>query len=157
MPNNIKLIIAGAVQDHKYLLNLWKLRDNLNLKDRVYMVGHVDEETKEILYQISNVVVIPSLSDIVEAYSIVLTEALFYNKPVVVFPSGALKYRIINGVNGYIAREKTPKALATAILDAFKLGKTECKTYSKMRTLDILPRIYKLICRHVRRSVHIRY
>jgi glycosyltransferase involved in cell wall biosynthesis len=64
---------------------------------------------------LADVVVIPSLSDIVEAYSIVASEAWARKKPVVAYSVGALKYRVKNGINGYLARPMDQKELAEKI------------------------------------------
>ncbi len=82
---------------------------------------NVDTKEKIKLLDKTDIVVIPSLYDYVEGFSIVASEAWARKKPVVAYPVGALKYRVKNGKNGYLAEEKTPEALAKAVLKAAKL------------------------------------
>jgi len=123
LPKDVKIVIAGAIQDHRYLIKLLDLRKRLGLGDRVLIIGPVDENAKRRLLEMCSVLVVPSLSDIVEAYSIAATEAWIYGKPVATFPLGALKYRVINGANGYLAKKcRDPKALAEAITNSMKMN-----------------------------------
>ena len=147
LPSKVKLVVAGPVQDYVYLVRLRELVERFGLKDRVYFVGSVDEEFKHVLLCSCDVVVVPSISDIVEAYSIVATEAWLYQKPVVAFPVGALRYRVKNGVDGVIAERVCPKALARAILRALELGRVEKKVWSFVTVKIFLVLYRQLISR----------
>jgi len=142
LPTKVRLVVAGPIQDYAYLTKLRELVKRLGLEDRVYIVGRVDEEFKHVLLSLCDVVVVPSISDIVEAYSIVATEAWLHQKPVVAFPVGALRYRIRNGVDGVIAERRCPKALAKAILKALELRRVRRKVWS-FDTVKIFVALYK--------------
>jgi len=134
--------VAGNIQDIKYLFKLLELRYSLGLINRVYIIGTVDEIVKKNLYKVTNVVVILSLSDIFEAYSIVAIEVWLYREAYCSFPVGALRYRIINGVNGLLAVKKSPEALAEAVLKSLELRDIpQFKTYSN--TTDKLVKMYR--------------
>ena len=72
------------------------------------------------LIDLSDLIVIPSLSDIVEAYSLVASEAWARGKWVIASNVGALKYRVKDGVNGYLCRPGDPIDLADKILKSPK-------------------------------------
>jgi len=151
LPKNVRIVIAGVIQNYEYLTRLFDLKKKLGLEDRVFIIGPVSENVKHNLLEMCNVVVIPSLSDIVEAYSIVTTEAWIHGKPVVAYPVGALKYRVMNGVNGYLAkRARNPKALADAIIKALNLERVSIYVprISAIRALDT---VYKFLMGRLRK------
>ena len=81
------------------------------LADRVNFVG----ETEDIFTYLASaaVLVVPSVCD--EAYGIVAVEAKVSARPSVVFPSGGLPELIEHGVDGYICRDSSIKALAEGL------------------------------------------
>jgi len=88
------------------------------LEEYVVLAGISSEEEKISAYDAANVVVIPSCSDMVEAFSLVASEAWSRGKPVVASRVGALRYRVKPGVNGYLAEPNNPRDLAEKILRA---------------------------------------
>ncbi len=145
LPRDVRIIIAGAIQDRRYLVKLFELRKKLGLEDRVLIVGPINENIKHRLLKMCNVVAIPSLSDIVEAYSIAATEAWIHGKPVVAFPVGALRYRVIDGVNGFLAKKcRDPKALAEAIMNSMKLGNVP-KYVPRFDSKKVLIALYRVV------------
>jgi len=145
LDEHFKVIIAGPIQDYKYY-NYLKRSVKRNMHKRVFILGPLNNYYKHVMYSLCDVVVIPSLSDIVEAYSLVATEAWYYNKPVVAFPIGALVYRVKNGINGVLAARKTPKCLAEAIKEAVKLNTRNIKCKKPKYYLDcIMIKIYNYL------------
>ncbi len=91
------------------------------LEGTVEYVGTVTTEEKIRAIDAATVVVVPSQSDFVEGFSIISSEAWARRKPVAAYPVGALKVRVQNGVNGYLADRVDPKALATAVTKCLSL------------------------------------
>jgi glycosyltransferase involved in cell wall biosynthesis len=116
----VKLVLAGP--DNSFLHKIRKDVQALGLSDAFVYVGKVTDEEKMALLDLADVVVLPSRSDVVEAYSIVASEAWARGKPVVAYSVGALKYRIKNGVNGYLVRANDKKELAAKIVASFSLS-----------------------------------
>lgn len=116
---NVKLVVVGP--DGGFLKEARKLTEKIEQRDKVVFLGPFSEEEKVAVIDLANVVVIPSLSDVVEAYSLVASEAWARGKLVVAYNVGALKYRIKNGVNGYLANQRDPidlsKKIALALSD----------------------------------------
>jgi len=108
-----KLIIVG--EDWGYLNNLYKLAKKLKVDESVIFTGRVDSLTLHALYEIADVVVVPSLF---EAYGRVLVEAWFYKKPVVASKYVALS-KLASKIRGAIITDPVNiRELAQAILRA---------------------------------------
>jgi glycosyltransferase involved in cell wall biosynthesis len=59
--------------------------------------------------------VLPSIADHVEVYSIVTSEAWARERPVIASKVGEMPYRVRQGVNGLLVDPSDPKALAEAM------------------------------------------
>ena len=90
----------------------------LGVESRVLVRGPVDGATKLALLDACHVVVIPSQADFVEGFSIVASEAWARGKPVAAYPVGALRARVRDGENGFLASRVSVPALADAIARA---------------------------------------
>ncbi|MEM2507187.1 MAG: glycosyltransferase family 4 protein [Nitrososphaeria archaeon] len=119
---NAKMVMAGP--SNGILVDIKEQIRRLELEDNIIYLGKVPEEEKIALLDIADVVIVPSLSDIVEAYSIVSSEAWARKKMVVAYSVGALKYRVKPGVNGYLARPLDVRDFANKIAKA--LSTTKC-------------------------------
>lgn len=109
-----ELMIAGP--DRKNCMaNIRKMADELEVKEKINYLGVVDEEEKIALMDLVDVVIVPSLSDVVEAYSLVASEAWSRNTPVVAYEVGALKHRVKTKINGFLAEQKNPADLSRKI------------------------------------------
>lgn len=102
---------------------LTELTRELGIEERVRIVGPIDEAHKVDLLDLADVLVIPSLSNFVEGFSIVASEAWARHKPVVGYPVGALRFRIKNQENGYLAERIDPQALSSAISQAVRMDR----------------------------------
>ncbi|MFX1563562.1 MAG: glycosyltransferase family 4 protein [Promethearchaeota archaeon] len=90
--------------------------NSLGIQDNIVMTGYISEKEKFQAYSACNVLVLPSLYDLVEAYSIVISEAWAQKKPVIASAIGAIPHRIKHGVNGLLVPPGNPETLAESIL-----------------------------------------
>jgi glycosyltransferase involved in cell wall biosynthesis len=132
-PKVLAVVVEPARGQGDYARKLLELAQRLGVSAHLLlMTGGIDEGEKISIIDDANVVAVPSLSDSTEAFSIVTSEAWARGKPVVAFPVGALRTRIRNGVNGYLASSVDTEALTTATLNALTLGTIK-------RSSDVLP------------------
>jgi glycosyltransferase involved in cell wall biosynthesis len=102
--------------DGGYLVKTLDLAEKIGVKSRVYYLGYVDEKTKIEALDSATALVLPSLADHVEVYSIVVSEAWARGKPVIASRVGEIPYRIRQYVNGVLVNPSDPKALAEVML-----------------------------------------
>ena len=86
---NVKLYIAGT--HHKI---------ERKIGSNIIYLGYLNEEGTKMLYQKSDVILVPSL--LPEAFSLVTAEAMASARPVVAYKSGAINELITDGYNGYL-------------------------------------------------------
>lgn len=101
--------------DHGMMRNLKKMISTMNLGDKIRLLGLISEDDKLEALSSCDVVVVPSCYDLVEVYSLVVSEAWAQGKPVIVSNVGELPYRVQNGINGLIVPPKDHVKLAKAI------------------------------------------
>lgn len=101
--------------------SLQKLAAARSVGDRVRFLGTLSEADKREAIDAADVVVLPSLADFVEGFSIVASEAWARGKPVAAYPAGALRARVQPGVNGALAEDYTVGSLARAIVSATRI------------------------------------
>jgi glycosyltransferase involved in cell wall biosynthesis len=92
------------------------LAGRIGVKDRVYMLGYVDEGTKIKALDSAIALTLPSLADHVEVYSIVISEAWARERSVIASRVGEIPYRIKQGINGVLVDPSDPKMLAETML-----------------------------------------
>jgi glycosyltransferase involved in cell wall biosynthesis len=102
--------------DGGYLRKTLNLAEKIDVKRRVYYLGYVDEKTKVEALDSATALVLPSLADHVEVYSIVISEAWAREKPVIASKVGEIPYRVKQGVNGLLVNPSDPRMLAEAML-----------------------------------------
>jgi glycosyltransferase involved in cell wall biosynthesis len=95
---NSKIVFIGPGDINTYK----KMAERLGVENKCVFLGYVDDITKIRAIDSASLIVIPSISDYAEAFSITLSEAWSREKAVVASSVGSLKYRIINGVNGIL-------------------------------------------------------
>lgn len=103
--------------DDGYLKDTLDLAERLKVRNRVYILGYLDEETKIAAIDSAVALVNPSMADHVEVYSIVLSEAWAREKPVIASNIGELTYRVRQNVNGILVPPSNPKLLAEAMMN----------------------------------------
>ena len=138
-----QLIIAGPGNQRPYI----ELAEKLGIRDRVVFLGYISEEEKIGAIDASTALVLPSISNYVEVYPMVISEAWARQKPVIATTVGGIPYRVRHMENGILVPPKDPKALANAIITllndrelARKLGargREEVKTWSEI-TQEVL-------------------
>jgi glycosyltransferase involved in cell wall biosynthesis len=111
---DIAVVFIGP--DGGYLGKTLDLAEKIGVERRVYYLGYVDEKTKIEALDSATALVLPSLADHVEVYSLVVSEAWARGKPVIASRVGEIPYRIRQYVNGVLVNPSDPKALAEVIL-----------------------------------------
>jgi glycosyltransferase involved in cell wall biosynthesis len=118
---DINLVVAGPDWDH-FLPMVNLAAQEVGVTTRVRYVGSLDEGSKIEAIDACDVLVIPSVADFVEGFSIVASEAWARGKPVAAFPAGALKSRVKEGVNGSLADGFGELDLAKAITRSLRIN-----------------------------------
>lgn len=113
--NDIYLYIAGN-DDKGYIKELHKLIDDLNIRDRIVFLGHVDDMEK--FYRSIDVLVAPSI--VKESFGLVLCEAIYCRVPVIATNSGAQEEIINQRQYGIIIDKLNKNSLIEAIVDIYK-------------------------------------
>jgi glycosyltransferase involved in cell wall biosynthesis len=134
------IIISRDIEKKGYLLNLLKKHSAENLIRIKFSVSEIE---KVKLIDQAKVIVIPSLYDFVEGFSIVASEAWSRGKPVVAYAVGSLKFRIKNGFNGYLANKRNINSLIKALINSFKISKVITRP-DVVPWEDVVKRIEKL-------------
>lgn len=139
-------ILVGP-SNTKYRTWLEELVRELGLEKNIIFAGILTEKKKISAYDAADVVVVPSCSDVVEAYSLVASEGWARGKPVVASAVGALKYRVQSGVNGFLVKPNEPRELAEKILESFdmKVKKIPQDVWSWNRVTKKFEELYKNI------------
>ena len=109
--HDVTFVFAGPGSTEPYV----KMAERLGVRDRVLFLGFVDERTKLAAIDASTCLVLPSVCDYVEVYSIVISEAWARGKAVIASNVGEVPYRVKHMVNGILVPPRDSKALAKAV------------------------------------------
>jgi len=112
----ITAVIVGPGDQRPYR----ELASRLGVGRNVVFTGFVSEEVKISALDASAALVLPSISNYVEVFSLAITEAWARGKPVVASAVGEVPYRVRHMVNGLLVPPRNPKALADAILQLIR-------------------------------------
>ena len=144
---NFKVLIAGDGVERK---KLEKIAENLNIKEKVFFLGYVEEISN--FYGLIDVLVVPSKF---ESFGISVIEAQACGVPVIVSNVGALNELIKNEENGLLFEFADEKDLAEKIeliyIDKdlrerlIKNGLYSVKRYSLEEYIRSLKRIYEAV------------
>jgi glycosyltransferase involved in cell wall biosynthesis len=93
-----------------------ELANRLEIRKNVIFTGFVSEEVKISALDASAALVLPSISNYAEAYSLAITEAWARGKPIIATTVGEIPYRVKHMVNGLLIPPRNPEALAKAII-----------------------------------------
>jgi len=128
---NTKFIIAGK---GPHMEALRHQAAELNIENRVYFTGYIDDDLRNSLYSWSDVAVFPSLY---EPFGIVALEAMAARTPVIISDTGGLSEIIIHGVDGLKFYPGNANSLADMILRVFYepglAEKLEERAYHKVK------------------------
>ncbi|WP_440059998.1 glycosyltransferase family 4 protein [Thermogladius sp. 4427co] len=105
-------VIIGPGEQRPYR----ELAKRLGVEGNVLFLGFVNEKTKIGAIDSSIALVLPSICDYVEVYSLVVSEAWARGKPVIASSVGEIPYRVKHMVNGLLVPPRNPKALAETII-----------------------------------------
>jgi len=109
---NVKFVIIGPGNSSEYL----ELAKRLNVNDKIMFLGIVDETTKIGALDAAVSLVLPSISNYVEVYPMVISEAWARKRPVIASAVGGIPYRVKHMENGILVPPRSPEKLAEAIL-----------------------------------------
>lgn len=107
----VSLCIAGDGPEKN---NLKSRCMSLGISDHVHFLGAVKNDLLPTLYQMSSIVIFPSI--ISEGFGLVLVEALGCECAVVVTDLPALRDIIIDGKTGYIVQQKNTQQIAEKVI-----------------------------------------
>ena len=131
--SRIKYLIAG-VGDVKYEFELKNYVKRLNLSKYIYFLGYINEDEKNILYNLCHLFLMTSLptdkEGNSEGFGITFLEANACGKPVIGTRVGGIPDAIENGVNGYLINPNSSdelKKIVTKLLDNDSLYSTISK------------------------------
>jgi len=109
---DLKAVIIGPGDQRPYRNLAYKL----GVEKNVLFFGFVDENTKIDALDASAALVLPSVCNYVEVFSLAISEAWARGKPVIASAIGEIPYRVKHMVNGILVPPRNPKALAEAII-----------------------------------------
>lgn len=90
--------------------------ERLRVADRVKFLGFIEEVDKLSALEACSALALPSLSDIVEVYPMVVSEAWARKKPVIASTIGGIPWRVKHKTNGILVPPNDVTALAKAVV-----------------------------------------
>jgi phosphatidylinositol alpha-1,6-mannosyltransferase len=108
--------VAVVVGSGPELDRLIKLRDEMNLRDKVVFAGFVNEEMLPAYYALSDVYVHTAKQ---ESFGLSIIEAMAAGKPVVAVNEGGPRETVVDGETGFLIPAE-PESLACCISDVLR-------------------------------------
>jgi glycosyltransferase involved in cell wall biosynthesis len=108
----LRAVIIGPGDQRPYK----RLAHRLGVDKNIVFTGFVDDKTRIGALDASTALVLPSISNYAEVFSLAITEAWARGKPVIASAVGEIPYRIKHRVNGLLVPPRDSKELANAIL-----------------------------------------
>jgi glycosyltransferase involved in cell wall biosynthesis len=96
-----ELSINSRLQDSRYAM----------IQERIYFLGYLDRTSMFEVYQMSDVILIPTFA--YEGICLSVVEALSFGKPIVATNVGGLNDSIVNGFSGLLSRPTPPEIAET--------------------------------------------
>ena len=136
--DGIHFLIAGEGIQRDELL---ALRARLGVEDRVTFLGGVVPGIIRYLYNVVDLVVIPSITiqGIQEASSISALEAMSSGVPLICSAIGGLKELVADGETGHLVPENSPDALADAIVRVLEEDESAITSRAREQVLEHTP------------------
>lgn len=122
----IKLIVAGEFYSRYFKFKLWLLILRYNLVDKVHFLGRLENPSS--FFSWIDVLILPSRGE-GEGFGMVIAEAAFARKPVIVTDVPCFCDIVTNGETGLVVPRRNHRALARAIVKLSK-DKVLCKKLS---------------------------
>jgi glycosyltransferase involved in cell wall biosynthesis len=143
----LSFLIAGNDQcDLNYTCYLKNLLTQHNLAERVFLLGRVDANRLQHLFEHTIFFVMPSY---MEGYCMAVAEARAYGKPVIATHAGALPELVDDRVDGLLVEPGSSSALAAAIDELMEnmdlLEATKKASLSRGKTLPTWESTCKII------------
>lgn len=111
------------------------------LQDRVSLAGHVQGRRKAELFARSDVLVLPSYTEI---FPMVILEAMAAALPVIATPVGGVADMVVDGVNGFLVPPGEPELLAERIRYLLhhpcrreEMGQNNLRRFNQEYSLDV--------------------
>jgi D-inositol-3-phosphate glycosyltransferase len=116
--SKIKLAVIGGDGHHEpEFQRLLQLSKELDIRDKVFFAGRVDQQNLPAYYNAADLLVVPSHH---ESFGLVALEALACGTPVVASDVGAMRSIIIENETGCVVSQADPPGLADKIETYFK-------------------------------------
>jgi len=109
--DDVKLVVGGGFSDDDFKNEVYEYINNNDLAESVIMKGPVYGDEKDGLFQTSDIFAFPSYYS-VEAFPLVLLEAISYGLPVVGSDVGAISDIIEDSRTGFLVNPNDIEALA---------------------------------------------
>lgn len=118
---NVKLMVVGSFSNDK--AEYMQLISDMQIESCVEVIdGYTPDNEVEKYFAACDVVVLPYES---ATQSGIVQIAFGFEKPVIVTNVGGLPDVVTDGKTGYVVESRSPDAIAAAIIDFFKLNRTE--------------------------------
>jgi glycosyltransferase involved in cell wall biosynthesis len=106
------------IGDGSHKAALVDLAKSYRLERYIHFTGWVENKELDVYYQKASMVLVPSI--FVEAFGIVILEAMSAGKPVIGTRVGGIPEIIEDGVNGYLVEPKNSEQIAEKVIHLFQ-------------------------------------
>lgn len=119
---NILYIVAGAVHQPAYLIQMKSFIEQARLGENVRIIHDADDRVIAFLYSMASVLALNSTSDPrshhFEGFGAVIAEGYQYGLPAVGSSDSGIEDAIFEGETGYLAKQGDPESIADRIREA---------------------------------------
>jgi len=149
LDNSYIYIVAGNGPEHKFIL---ETIDKHKLNQRVFLLGNVSDEIRNLLYNGSDIFILPNITveNDVEGFGIVAIEAGSCGLPVIASNIQGIRDAVLDGRTGYLVAERDAESFINAISN-MSLRKDQIK--STVTSTFGWPQIYEKY-RNVFEDIH---
>lgn len=143
---NDEFVVVFTGDKGKVASEMKKIIERDRTQKNAIFLGNVNHEQMKYLYNISDLVIIPSINykGLEEATSISALEAMACCVPVVASNIGGLKEIIVNGETGYLVSEKDPQELAEKVCEVLSIDQEKLTNEAR--------EFVKKNCSHIQRA-----
>ncbi len=125
----IHLIIGTGPEKDR----IQELIKEMNLQERVILLGKISDEDLKIIYNTSDLFVMPNIKvkDTIEGFGLVAIEASSTGLPVIASDLEGISSAIINGKTGYLVESANPEQFIKAIRKSYSLNRKEIASVTR--------------------------